>query len=85
MIKISTDKSLLDVNTIYNFITQAYWAKGRTLKEVQKTIDNCLCFGAYLEGEQIGFARICTDIQCLPMLWMSLSYLIIEVMGIQNF
>ena len=61
MIKISTDKSLLDVNTIYNFITQAYWAKGRTLQEVQKTIDNCLCFGAYLEGEQIGFARICTD------------------------
>ncbi|MBJ2174856.1 GNAT family N-acetyltransferase [Aureibaculum sp. A20] len=61
MITISTDKSLLDINTIYNFITEAYWAKGRTIEEVQKTIDNCFCFGAYLEGKQIGFARICTD------------------------
>ena len=61
MIEISTDKSRLDVNSIYQFLTTAYWAKGRSIENVQKTIDNSLCFGVYLENKQIGFARICTD------------------------
>lgn len=61
MIEISTDKRLLDVKMIHNFLTNAYWAKGRTITDVQKSIDNSLCFGTYLEGNQIGFARICTD------------------------
>ena len=38
-----------------------YWAKGRTLNEVQTTIDHCLCYGVYLESKQIGFARVLTD------------------------
>ena len=43
------------------FLTETYWAKGRTIDEVKKTIENCLCFGVYLEEKQIGFARVCTD------------------------
>lgn len=46
---------------IQQFLTETYWAKGRTLDEVKTSIDNCLCFGVYLESEQIGFARIATD------------------------
>ncbi len=61
MITISIDKSLLDVKMIHNFLTDTYWAKGRTINDVQKSIDNSLCYGVYLEGNQIGFARICTD------------------------
>jgi len=61
MIKISTQNGILDVKMIYNFLTDSYWAKGRTFTDVQKSIDNSLCFGVYLEGSQIGFARICTD------------------------
>lgn len=60
-ILISTDKDLLQIEVIHNFLKGTYWAKGRTLEQVQKTIDNNLCFGVYLEGSQIGFARICTD------------------------
>jgi len=61
MIKISTDNSLLDIEMIQSFLTNAYWAKGRTIHDVQKSIDNSLCFGAYLDSKQVGFARICTD------------------------
>lgn len=61
MITISTDSSKLQVDVIHSFLTNTYWAKGRTLEEVQKTIKNCLCFGVYKNDRQIGFARIATD------------------------
>ncbi|MFH4963391.1 GNAT family N-acetyltransferase [Gaetbulibacter sp. M235] len=61
MIEISTDKSKLQVEVIHAFLTDSYWAKGRTINEVKKTIEHCLCFGVYLDGNQIGFARVATD------------------------
>jgi len=61
MITISTDKSKLQVPVIHQFLTNSYWAKGRTLAQVQTTIDNCLCFGLYKDDQQIGFGRIATD------------------------
>ena len=61
MIVISTDKSKLQVALIHQFLTDTYWAKGRTLAQVQTTIDNCLCFGVYIDNQQIGFGRVATD------------------------
>ena len=58
---ISTDKKQLNIPFIHAFITGTYWAKGRTIQEVETTIDNCLCFGVYYQNKQIGFARILTD------------------------
>ncbi|PWI30795.1 GNAT family N-acetyltransferase [Flavobacteriaceae bacterium LYZ1037] len=46
---------------IHQFLTTAYWAKGRTLNEVKKTIDYSFCFGGYLKDKQVGFARVVTD------------------------
>lgn len=61
--KISTNKELLNVRFIHNYIsTISYWGKGRTLEEVKSTIENSLCFGVYTEDNfQIGFARVVTD------------------------
>jgi len=61
VIQISTDKSKLQIDVIHQFLTETYWAKGRTIEEVKITIDNSFCFGLYLEGKQIGFARVATD------------------------
>lgn len=61
MITISTDKSKLQVAVIHQFLTNSYWAKGRTIEQVQTTIDSCLCFGLYKDDIQIGFGRIATD------------------------
>ena len=61
MIIITTNKSTLDVDMIHSFLTETYWAKGRTVAEVQKTIEHSFCFGVYLDGNQIGFARVVTD------------------------
>lgn len=61
MITVSTDKSQLNVPFIQNFLKDIYWAAGRTMEEVQTTIDSSFCFGIYLDGQQIGFARVVTD------------------------
>ena len=61
MIKISTNTEELDIDYIYNVLINTYWANERTKAQVQKSIDNSLCFGMFIDGEQIGFARIVTD------------------------
>ena len=61
MITVSTDKMKLDVPFIRDFLKDIYWAAGRTMNEVQTTIDNSFCFGIYLNDKQIGFARVITD------------------------
>jgi GNAT superfamily N-acetyltransferase len=61
MIQVSTDKEKLNVPFIQNFLKDIYWAAGRTIEEVQKTIDSSICFGIYLDDKQIGFARVITD------------------------
>jgi len=59
---ISTDKSKLDIELIHSFlVNQSYWAKNRSLETVNKSIENSLCFGLYLEDKQIGFGRVATD------------------------
>jgi len=61
MIEVSTAKSKLDVPFIQHFLKDIYWAAGRTIDEVQTTIDASLCFGIFLDRKQIGFARVVTD------------------------
>ena len=61
MIAVSKDKSKLDIFFIQNFLKDVYWASGRTIEEIQTTIDSSLCFGIYLDEKQIGFCRVITD------------------------
>lgn len=69
IIKITTDKSKLDIQSIYEYLTQSYWSKGISLEKVEKAISNSYCFGLFLKDEQIGFARVITD-------FISLAYLL---------
>jgi len=59
---ISDDRARLDIKVIQKFLsTESYWATGRSLEKVQRSIDNSLSFGLYRGDEQIGFARVVTD------------------------
>tara|TARA_R110002051_G_scaffold150662_3_gene223247 strand:+ start:10175 stop:10591 length:417 start_codon:yes stop_codon:yes gene_type:complete len=60
---ISTEKNSLDVYKIQQYISnESYWGKGRTIEEVQTTIDHSFCFGIYNSNkQQMGFARLVTD------------------------
>lgn len=59
--EINTDKNQLDINFISEFISNSYWAKGRTIETMQTCIDNSLNFGVYYQDKQIGFARVVSD------------------------
>ena len=60
---ISPDKNKLDIQTIHRYLSErSYWAKGRTLETVQKSIENSICFGMYDQDEKlVGFGRVVTD------------------------
>ena len=59
---ISTDRNRLDIRVIHDFISnQSYWAQGRPLETVQRSLDNSLNFGLHANDRQIGFARVVTD------------------------
>src|SRR5262249_19007618 len=59
---ISTNPALLDVPLIHDFLAHdSYWAAGRPLDVVQRSLENSLYFGLYESGRQVGLARVVTD------------------------
>jgi GNAT superfamily N-acetyltransferase len=61
-LEFSTDKERLDVTMIHSFLTnESYWVPGISRSSVEKCIKHSLCFGVYVDGRQIGFARVVTD------------------------
>jgi GNAT superfamily N-acetyltransferase len=60
-IEISTDRSRIDVHAVHAFLTSSYWAQGRSLETVEASLQNSLCFGAYLADRQVAFGRAITD------------------------
>ncbi|MES2478840.1 MAG: GNAT family N-acetyltransferase [Bacteroidota bacterium] len=60
-VEIDTDKNRLDVSFIHEFISNSYWAAGRSIEDVQTCIDHSLNFGVYLAEKQIGYGRLVTD------------------------
>lgn len=60
--QVSTDRTRLDVPLIYRFLSEnSTWAVGIARGTVEHAIDNALCFGGYLDGRQVAFARVVTD------------------------
>jgi len=59
--EISTDRSRLDVGLIHDFLRSSYWAQGIPRAVVERSIQHSLCFGAFLGGRQVGFARVISD------------------------
>ena len=61
--EISTDKQRLDVAVVHRFLSEeSYWAKNRTIEQTQTAIANSICFGVYVDGEMVGFARVVSDL-----------------------
>jgi GNAT superfamily N-acetyltransferase len=58
---VSTDRQRLDLDVVYGFLTECYWAKGIPREVVACSIENSLCFGLYADRKQVGFARVISD------------------------
>ena len=60
-ILVSTDPARLDVDVIHGFLSRSYWATGIPRETVERSIRHSICFGAFEEGRQVGFARVISD------------------------
>jgi len=58
---LSDDRARLDVERIHQWLASSYWSPGIERALVERAIAGSHCLGAYLAGEQIGFARMITD------------------------
>jgi GNAT superfamily N-acetyltransferase len=60
---VSDDKSRLDVERIYRWLCkESYWAAGRPIETIRRSIENSIAFGCYdPTGVQVGFCRWVTD------------------------
>jgi len=59
---ISNDITALDVPMIHQYLSrESTWAIGMPLALLERAIANSLCFGGYLDGRQVAFARVITD------------------------
>lgn len=62
MYTIDTDKARLDIDLIHGYLArEAYWTKNIPKPLLVRAIEHSLCFGAYEERQQVGFARVISD------------------------
>jgi GNAT superfamily N-acetyltransferase len=60
--ELSSDHSRLDIPLVTEWLAETYWAKGRPLMVVKRSIDNSASYGLYApDGTQAGFFRVVTD------------------------
>lgn len=61
-IEVSDDPARIDRKLVHRWLSQeSYWARGIDQATLDRALDHSLCFGAYAEGRQVGFARVITD------------------------
>ncbi|MBP1759876.1 MAG: sortase-like acyltransferase [Firmicutes bacterium] len=70
---INTDKSLVLVDRVKEFLSDSYWASDRSKELIEKTIMNSFCYGVYHDEELVGFARVVSDYA--TMFWIGDVYI----------
>ena len=62
MLRISADPTELDVALIHDFLARgSYWAAGIPRSTLERALANSVCYGGYVDGAQVAFARAVTD------------------------
>lgn len=61
-LRVSTNRDELDADMIHAFLsTDAYWCRGIPRATLERALAGSLCFGGYVDGRQVAFARVVTD------------------------
>ena len=60
-ILVSDDQEKLDIPFVHGFLSKSYWAEHIPLATVEQAINHSISFGVYLNGAQVGFARVISD------------------------
>ena len=61
-LRISTDPAEFDIGMIHRFLAEeSYWARGIDRSVLERALAHSLCFGGFIAGVQVAFARVVTD------------------------
>lgn len=61
-ITISNSHEEMDLDVIHNYLANvAYWSPNISKDRVEKAMLNSLPFGLFLDGKQVGYARVVSD------------------------
>lgn len=60
-VEISCDVSRIDFDKTSEILKASYWGAGRSDEGHRRAFANSLCVAAYIDGQQVGFARVFTD------------------------
>lgn len=61
MIELDDDPARLDLGRIHGWLASSYWSPGIERAVMERAIAGSHPLGAYLDGAQVGFARMITD------------------------
>ncbi len=61
MIVLDDDKQRLQISKIHAWLAASYWSPGIKRALVERALAGSHCLGAYLDGQQVGYARMITD------------------------
>jgi GNAT superfamily N-acetyltransferase len=59
---VSTDRTRLDLDLIHRVLSSTYWAVGIPREVLLRSIEGSIAFGLYEGEDQVGFARVVTDL-----------------------
>ena len=78
--QISTDRTRFDLKLIHDFLNnESYWATGRSVETIRRSIEHSLSFGIYRGRQQVGFARVVTDYATFG--WLADVFILEEFRG----
>ena len=60
--ELDDDPARIDVDVAHAFLTEAYWASGRTRETVERLVNRAArVIGIYHDGDMVGFCRVESD------------------------
>lgn len=66
---VTTDRERLNLEAIHSFLAaHSEWARGIPRAALEKSIRHSLCFGLFQGDQQIGFARVISDLATIAYL-----------------
>ena len=61
-LRISSDRAEVDIDLVHRFLhADAYWCRGVPRAVLETAIAHSLCFSAFVDDRQVGFARVISD------------------------
>lgn len=60
-LELTDDAARMDFDAIHGFLSKSYWSEGISATRMRRAMEHSINVGAFVDGAQVGYARIVTD------------------------